>query len=238
MFQLPSLQICRKRYTTCAALVFGALLAACGGAPVSRAPAGLPPLPALPDAPVYAVDAAASEVRVLVYRDGPLAAFGHNHLLIAPVSGKVHAGEESAGSGFHFEIKAGDFDVDPPGERAVEGEAFADRISHEDRRGTRRNLLGPAVLDASRYPVILVQSVALRGPRNRPQVLARVTLRGTVRDIAFPADVAEQDGVLTVDAGFTLVQSDFNIEPFSILGGGLSVRDALDVRVHLVARKR
>lgn len=214
--------------------MFLLLLAGCQSTPVSVDRA-LPPVPALPDAPVYRIDPHASELRVLVYRAGPLSGFGHDHVLVAPVNGVVHAGASSNQSGFRIHVNVADFDVDPPAARAEEGED-AD-VSAEARDGTRENLLGKDVLDARHHPRIVIESVAMTGPRWNPAVRARVTLRGVARDITFPAAVFERDDTLTVIANFPIVQSDFGMEPFSVLGGGLKVRDALDVRVRVVAQR-
>ena len=40
-------------------------------------------------APRYSVDPQASEIRLLVYRDGPLARFGHNHVVVGRVHGAI-----------------------------------------------------------------------------------------------------------------------------------------------------
>ncbi len=218
-------------------LLLALLIAGCQAVPK---PAGsvavTEPPPALPDAPVYVVDPAVSEVRVLVWRDGPLSAVGHNHVLIAPVSGKVLVGETAAGSGFDLVIDANDFKVDPAEARAEEGDEFGSEISDKARRGTRENMLGPDVLDVERHPRIAIRSVSLSGPRWNPGVVAQLTLHGVTREIEFPAAVFLQGDTLTVIAQFSIRQSEFGIEPFSVFGGGLSVRDAIDVRVKLVAR--
>lgn len=198
----------------------------------------LQPAPPLPGTPVYIVDPAASHVRVLAWREGALSAFGHNHVLIAPVSGKVHVGETAARSGFDLAINVNSFVVDPAKARAEEGEAFASDVSDEARLGTRENLLGEDVLNATRYQRIEMRSVSLSGPRRNPDVVARLTLHGVTREIEFPAEVFVQEGDITVTADFTILQSDFGIEPFSVFGGGLIVRDKLDVRVKLVASRK
>mgnify|MGYP003471679468 FL=1 len=190
------------------------------------------------DAPRYAVDPQASEIRLLVYRDGPLARFGHNHVIVGRVQGEIRAGETAAGSGFRLEIPAQSLTVDPPAARAEEGEAFAAQVSDAARRGTRENMLGTDVLDVVRHPLIRIESVALSGPAWGPTVTARVALRGTQRDLSFPAAVVRQGDALVVIARFPIRQSDFGIEPFSALNGGLRVREALDVRVRLVARRK
>ena len=189
-------------------------------------------------APRYEVDARASEVRLLVYRDGPLARFGHNHVIVGRVRGELRAGAAATASGFRLEIPIETFAIDPPEARAEEGDEFALQVSEEARRGTRENMLGEHVLDAARHPLIRIESVALAGPRWNPTVTARVTLRGATRDLRFPAAVFERNDALTVIASFPVSQSAFGLEPFTVLNGGLRVRDELDVRIRVIARRQ
>jgi polyisoprenoid-binding protein YceI len=189
------------------------------------------------DAPRFVVDPAASEIRLLVYRAGALARFGHNHVISGPVSGEIRAGEAAAASGFRLEIPVASFAIDPPAARAEEGEEFAAEVSDPARLGTRENLLGKDLLDAAQHPLIRIESLALAGTRGNPTVLARATLHGATRDLRFRAAVTQQGDVLTVTAGFRVRQSDFGISPFSALGGGLQVRDAIDIRIRLIARR-
>lgn len=185
----------------------------------------------------YTVDPRASEVRLLVYRDGALARFGHNHVVVGRVQGEIRAGDSAAASGFRLEIPVESFAVDPPEARAEEGEEFAAPVSEPARRDTRENMLGSRMLDAASQPLIRIESIALAGPDWAPMVTARLTLRNVSRDLRFAAAVFRQDDVLTVVASFRINQSDFGVEPFSALNGGLRVRDSLDARVRLVARR-
>lgn len=185
----------------------------------------------------YTVDPQASEIRLLVYRDGPLARFGHNHVIVGRVQGEIRAGGAAAASGFRLEIPLASFAVDPPAARAEEGDEFASQVSEPARRDTRGNMLGRDVLDADKHPLIRIESIALVGPDWGPTVTARVTLRGVARDLRFAAAVFRQEDALTVVASFRIEQSEFGIEPFTALNGGLRVRDPLDVRVRLVARR-
>ncbi len=188
-------------------------------------------------APRFVVDPAASEIRLLVYRAGPLARFGHNHVIAGSVRGEIRAGSSAADSGFRLEVPVESLDVDPPAARTEEGTEFAAEVSAEARQGTRANMLGGEVLDAAHHPLIRIESVALSGPRWNPTVLARATLRGAAHDLQFPAAVIQDGDRLTVIASFSFRQSDFGITPFAALGGGLQVRDAIDVRIHLTARR-
>jgi len=191
----------------------------------------------VPEAPRFAVDPRASEIRLLVYRDGPLARFGHNHVIVGRVQGEIYGGNTAARSAFWLEIPVDSFTMDPPAARVEEGADFAAKVSEQARRGTRENLLGEEVLDAGRYPLIRIASVALAGPLWNPTVTARVTLRGVTRDVRFPAAVFQSGDALAVIAGFRVRHSDFGIKPFTVLGGGLTVRDTIDIRVRVVARR-
>ena len=201
-------------------------------APGARAEAHLPV-----GAQRYAVESAESEIRLLVYRAGPLARFGHNHVIVGPVQGEIWAGRTAEESGFLLEIPVESLSVDPVAARAEEGKEFTAEVSDEARQGTREHMLGGEVLDAQRYPVIRVESVALSGPRWNPSIVARVTLRGATRELHFPAAVVEHGDRLAVIASFTFRQSDFGIEPYAALGGGLRVADEVRVRIRLEARR-
>lgn len=189
------------------------------------------------EAPRFLVDSEASEIRLLVYRAGPLARLGHNHVISGRVRGEIHAGERAADSGFRLEIPVESFVVDPPAARAEEGKEFAAEVSEQARQATRDNMLGKDVLDSASLPLIKVNSVALFGPRWNPMVLAQATLHGTTRDLQFSAAVMQQGDVLTVVASFQIRQSDFELTPFTALGGAIQVRDAVDIRLRLVARR-
>jgi hypothetical protein len=139
----------------------------------------------------------------------------------------------------HFALKilVKSFIVDPPAARLEEGEEFAAGVSDEARQATRDNMLGKDVLDAAGKPLIEIESTALAGPRWNPIVYARTTLRGASRNLRFPAAVIQQGDGLTVIASFRIRQSDFGMTPFTALGGGLQVQDAIDIRLRVVARR-
>lgn len=206
-------------------------------------PAGIAPAPttttsvaAFPDGKRYIVDPQASEIRLLVYRDGPMARVGHNHVMAGSVRGELRVSDTAAASSFRIEIPVESLEVDAPALRAEEGDEFSATVSDPARKGTRDNMLGVDMLDAAHYPLIRIESVALLGPRWNPDVTARITVRGKTSELKFPAAVFDGHGLITVIAAFRVLQSDLGMKPFSILGGAVTVRDAIDIRVHLVAR--
>ena len=80
------------------------------------------------DGPRFIVDQEASEIRLLVYRAGPLARFGHNHVITGRVRGEIRAGVGTAASGFRLEVPIESFVVDPPAARMEEGDEFATEV--------------------------------------------------------------------------------------------------------------
>ncbi len=220
------------------AVVCAVMLTACQTPPAATATAA--PASAIPAASLsgkrYLVDPEASQIRLLVFRDGPMARVGHNHVMAGQVRGELYVSDTAAASGFRIEIPVESMQVDASAPRAEEGDEFAATVSEQARKGTRDHMLGPDVLDAARYPLIRIESVALRGPRWNPDVSARITVRGRTSELEFPAAVFGQGDTLIVVAAFRVLQTDLGITPYSILGGAIKVRDAIDIRVRLVAR--
>jgi len=221
-----------------APLLLAVALGACGGPP-RQPPAAPSPAPAAtaPAGPRYRVDAARSELRVLVYRAGPLARFGHNHVLISrALEGSITLAAPAAYAGARFDVRlpVASLAVDEPAARREEGDEFASQPSASDIEGTRRNLLGPQVLNAAACPVLSLagstveEAGALTGH-------ASVDDCGRGGPVVAPLSVSERDGALIVRGGFSVRQSELGLAPFSVGLGALSVRDALEVRFVLTA---
>lgn len=197
----------------------------------------LPPLASV-NAAHYVVRSELSDVRFLVYRAGPLASFGHNHVIRAgAIQGNVYLNRDFALSGFELSLPVKDFRVDQAADRAVEGADFAKQPSDAAIAGTLKNMLGPAELDAVQYPNIHIRSVRLMGPEWGPDAAVRISLHGVQREITVPIAITPCGTQLIVTGTFEILQSDFGITPFSFLGGGLQVADTVKVRFHIVAEK-
>ncbi|HET7650609.1 MAG TPA: YceI family protein [Gammaproteobacteria bacterium] len=226
----------RQRFGLLLAISMAAL-AGCSQVPV-KAPAMLAALPPLitKGAIHYTIEPDRTNVRFLVYRAGPLAAFGHNHVIRAgAVHGDIYLNRRFPLSGFEFALPVDEFRVDEPAARAAEGSDFAEQPSPQAISGTTRNMLGPGVLDAARYPEVSVRSVAVDGSLDNPTATIRITLHGVQRDITVPLALKVSGRQLTADGRFAIKQSDFGITPFSILGGGLQVADTVKVEFHIAA---
>jgi hypothetical protein len=199
-----------------------------GVAPAARPPAG---------ASLYRIDSQQSEIRLLVYKAGPMARLGHNHVIVnRAVRGWV-SGPLAAGGSFSLEIPAAGFVVDEREARAAEGADFAQDVGEEAKSGTLHNMLSEALLDADHHPVITVASAAVSQLPNALAADMVVTVAGHESRITVPFSLGLGEGVLEASGSAVLRQSDLGLVPFSVMMGALKVQDELSVKFRLIARK-
>lgn len=227
----------------CLCVVFAVwLLTGCQSVPVQTggttvAVTKTPPPIATQGATHYRVDTQRSELRILVYRAGPLARLGHNHVIAATqISGDIYVQSPLSASGFVLQVPLDGLRVDPPALRREEGPDFESQPSEQAVAGTREHMLGPDCLDAERYPEIRIRSVSITGPDWQPDVTLQITLHGATRELTVPVAFDRSADTVRVVGGFSLRQSEFGITPYSVLGGGLRVQDTLRLRFRIVAQ--
>lgn len=186
----------------------------------------------------YIVRSDLSDLRFLVYRAGPLARLGHNHVVQATnIQGEIHLAPDFERSAFWLKLPVADFKVDAVGPRSEEGDEFSTLPDEDAIAGTTRNMRGEKVLDAARFPYVDIMSLALRGPSWGPDVTLRIRLHGVERDITVPIAIENSGEQLVVTAQFSVKQSDFGITPLSVFGGAIQVADTVRVRMRLVSRR-
>jgi hypothetical protein len=213
-----------------------AALAACQPQPKEQVSAPPPELRKHPHAEVYQIAGAQSSIKLKVYRDGPLARFGHNHAIaIEQISGTVYREKTLAQSELEFSFPVVAMAVDRSADRAELGPDFASTVSPEAIAGTRENMLGPKLLAAQQYPQIALRSIAISGELPDLSMVIAVKLRALETQLIVPVHVSEQNGVLIADGNVHLSQAQLGLTPYSVLGGGLRVSDAVDAQFHLVA---
>lgn len=215
------------------------LLTACSTQPTTSGPANtLPPTPPLPveGATIYHVVPSQSQLRILVYRGGVLGDIGHNHVIVtSEIHGNIYLNDKLSQSGFALKIPLKSLRVDPVAARNQEGEGFESKVTADDRAATRKNMLGPDVLNAARYPTMTLRSIKVEGPSGHPRITVRVTLHGTSQDYVVPTTIVRSDNRLIASGGLTLEQTDFGITPFSVLAGALKVKNKVNVSFRFVA---
>jgi polyisoprenoid-binding protein YceI len=202
--------------------------------PVLRgAPA--PPQPTLGRA--FNVIGSESLLIVRVYRGGTLARAGHNHIVAShDLSGTVNVAADLARSSFAIQFPVAALTVDEAELRAAQGADFAADVPDAAREGTRRNMLGPAVLDANPYPLIILRSESLRLDGGRLTTRVQISVRGQVHEFAVPVSYTLSSSELLAQGELALKQTDLGLAPFTALLGALAVQDEMQVQFRIVAR--
>lgn len=184
----------------------------------------------------YRIDPARSELRLLVFRAGPMARLGHDHVIVnRELSGWVNPAGASAAASFALEIPAAGFTVDEAAARAAEGPDFAEPITDDARQGTRRNMLGEALLDAEHFATIVVRSMRIEGREPALTVEVSITVAGHESRQLVPFVLERTNQQLAATADFRLRQSALGLTPFSVLMGALAVQDEFRAKLKLVA---
>ncbi|MGA8260757.1 MAG: YceI family protein [Arenicellales bacterium] len=216
-----------------------AALTACAPAPVEK-PVRAPVLPSrtVSGAVHYRVVQTGTLVYARVFRGGRLARLGHNHIVeLRRVRGDIFLADDVGRSVFDLAVAPADAVVDPPALRATQGDEFQTTVSENARSATRRNMLGPDVLHASRFPYVKISSTRIDGPLASARATVDLTLKGVTRRLTIPVSVHVEDGRLTAKGRFEILQSDFGIQPYSVLGGALKVKDRVTVVFDIAAEK-
>lgn len=190
----------------------------------------------------YDIVASQSLLTVRVYRGGALPSAGHNHLIASrTLGGTIYLPAEVLESSFEVRFAVAELTVDEPELRALEppGE-FPPEVPQSAREGTRRNMLGSAVLDADDYPEVVLRAVRLeRGGAAAPAGLT-ARMDAQVRDqhhtLSVPVSYQVAGDTLTVTGESELRQSELGLTPFTALMGALAVQDEMRVRFRIVAR--
>jgi len=199
-----------------------------GGVESARPPAG---------AAAYSIDSAQSELRLLVYRAGPMARLGHNHVILNhAVGGWVDAAGRPESASFSLYVPVADFIVDDARARSEEGQDFSAEVPDEAKSGTRRNMLSGAVLDAERFPVITLTSAGIaRAPEGNLVATLTVGVAGHESILAVPFTVEISADRIAAAGSVVLRQSELGLTPLSVMLGALRVQDDITVKFRFVA---
>jgi len=165
------------------------------------------------------IDAEKSAITIQVDKTGLLSSFGDRHVVHASIAhGSI---DTSARPAVEFQVDAQRLTVVDP------------NLSIDGRREVQQRMLGPAVLDADRYPAIVFRSTAISAVDDAHwKVTGDLTLHGVMRSIA--GDVSIQAGRYVGSA--TVKQTDFHIEPVAVAGGLVKVKDEIRIEFVVVPR--
>ena len=174
------------------------------------------------------VELATSRVYVFVGKAG----LGHDHAVIGSLSaGRLHLGATQQAGELVIDIRS--FRADTATARRVLG--LEGETDPDTQRQVNENMLGPAVLDADRFPtaIFAVASVTPLTPgsngKPRYELRGSFTLHGVSRPLTLRAEADTIGPVTRLWGNFTIRQTDYGMKPFAKLGGIIGVADELTI---------
>lgn len=188
----------------------------------------------------YDVESRESLLTILAFRGGALAKAGHNHIIAShDVGGTFYVPDDALHSTFELHVPVAQLTIDEPELRAREGLEFAAEVPESAREGTRRNMLGEALLNEAQYPEITLVGRRINDAAAAASIRAdvQVTMRGQAHSVSVPVAYALTKGELVASGELPLRQSDLGLTPFSAMLGALQVQDELRIRFRIVARQ-
>jgi hypothetical protein len=158
-----------------------------------------------------------SAVIIHVFKAGLFSVAAHNHVVLAPIGG---ASMDPEGLKVEVSFTTKDMQVIDPG------------VSDKDRAEIQSTMLGPKVLDAQKYPEIRFKSSRIEQTSSQHyRVTGVFELHGTQKELSF-----EVNGTPEHYHGATkLKQTDFGIQPISLFGGSVKVKDELELEIDVYA---
>lgn len=171
--------------------------------------------PALCDS--WAIDPEASVITVRVFKSGLFSFMAHDHEIRANgLKGKVEIG---ASPSVELQIPAGRLKVADPA------------VSAKDRAEIQQTMESDKVLNITAHPEIQFQSIsAVKQGAERWQIGGRLTLHGKTGNVSF----AVQQSGNRYRGKTRLRQRDYGIEPISIAGGAVRVKDEVEIEFDIV----
>ena len=180
-----------------------------------------------------------SLLTIQVYRGGPLAKAGHNHVIAShDLSGTIYVAPVPTQTTFEVRLPVTTLSVDEPALRAQAGSDFGAAVPDSAREGTRQNMLGAALLNAQVFPEIVLSSASLESADGGPgEVTAHVTaqVRGTPHSIVIRAHYQLDATQVRISGEAPLRQTDLGLTPFAAMVGALQVEDEMRVKLLIVA---
>jgi len=183
---------------------------------------------------VYRILAQESLLLVRVGRAGRMQRFGHEHAVASEdLQGFV---EIDVG----LTVSRADV-VFPLHDLVVDKAEYRERLqldsepSADDIAGTYANML--RVLDAAQYPWVEIRAGIESGPPEQPRLRVAIVLQGQTFELLVPARLEIGGDHIIVSGNAVIRHSDFDLQPFSALGGLLQVADELAVDFRVVGER-
>jgi polyisoprenoid-binding protein YceI len=181
------------------------------------------------------VDAGASRIYVKVGAEG----YGHVHGVLGRLASGTVGLAQGSGGELVFDMTT--FVADAAEARQAFG--LFKPVSPSDQQKITATMLGSEVLDVARYPRAVFAITAVipldgqpAGSPGRYRLKGEFTLHGVTRRLHIIAKVepAERANIIRMRGGFTILQSEYGMKPYSALAGLVRVADRLEIRGDLM----
>jgi hypothetical protein len=184
---------------------------------------------------VFVLDPLVTRIDVVVRRDGPLARFGHDHVVtVGEPDGFLLFDDTGPDSRAALRFRLDNLVVDSAAARARH-ELDTDPDAADIER-TRENLL-EHVLDAGQWPWATLGLTGFERQEDHYSAMLTVAISGSAYSGRQPFRLHRAGERVRVDGFFILRQTELGIEPFSALGGGLRVADPLEIHFRIEATR-
>jgi len=185
---------------------------------------------------LYQIDPAQSELYWRVYRDGPMARFGHNHVIsLEDYTGSITLADDIAQSSWEISFQVDALIIDDPELRARYGEDFESVPSEDDKAGTKENMLTEGVLDGINFPAIQLTGSGFSGSMDAASLPVSIEMLGRTIERTFTATIEQDEEGITVSGEHRLSHTDLGLVPFSVFGGAMAVGEDIDITFRLRA---
>jgi polyisoprenoid-binding protein YceI len=179
----------------------------------------------------YVLDKSSSKFTVRAFASGMLSSLGHSPTFAI----RDFAGEAS-------------FDPAAPADASLVLRIRADSLEIMDDikskdRSEMESTMNESVLESARFPEIAFESSSvssnkLSEGRYQVNVNGKLSLHGVTRPLTVPAQLAVLGDEFRAEGEVSLSQTNFGIQPVSVAGGTLKLKDEIKFTFNIVARKQ
>jgi len=178
----------------------------------------------------YVLDKRSSKFTVRAFATGMLSSLGHSPTFaIRDFEGDATFDPEKPGTAsLALRIKSNSLEL-------------TDDIKSKDRREIE-STMNDTVLETARFPEIVFKSAGVASNkigdgRYQVKVNGELSLHGATRTVTVPVQLSVLGDEFRAEGEMSLSQSDFGIQPVSVAGGTLKLKDELKFVFNIVARK-
>ncbi len=93
------------------------------------------------------------------------------------------------------------------------------------------------VLEADKFPFALIRVSGVDASQREVAMSIAITLHGSTHTLQAPAQIDADADRISVTGRLSFDQTDFGITPYSLLGGAIAVKNGVDLRFRIRARR-